>query len=384
MRICVGVTLAVFILIAGYLLNRPPLPDDFGLTLEEKARKDGYSVERHEAITEDGFVLGLFRLYKTQGPPVLLLHGFGLSPESFVFNYYSKGLAYHLADAGFDIWLGCTRGNLHSRRHLYLTESQREFWDWSSNEMAYFDAPALVQKVLNLTHSAQLHAIGHSQGGTITATALYLFPHLRPLVKSHTMLASPLGKSPNCLFPFACSLRFTQQVLHLCGVHKLADPPSRLAVQIAHYLPILAPFFAHSAFNPSLTGEDPALCLISSARLMGGISLKSFEYMRQLANSSNNAPVFFDYGPALNMLIYGSPKIPEIDYSVIGVPVAYFAGKADEFITIQEKNLLKELLGHWSEVHKVDYDHDHMGILLSGKHQYLEELLVFLRSKRIS
>ena len=385
MHICVGGTLALLVLLAGYMLNRPPLHEDLGLTLEEKARKDGYSVERHEAITKDGFVLGLFRLYKTQGQPVLLLHGFGLSPESFVFNFYGKGLAYHLADAGYDIWLGCNRGNLHSRKHLYLAENQREFWDWSANEMVYFDVPALVQKVLNLTHSAQLHAIGHSQGGTITATALSIFPDLRSQVKSLTMIASPPGKIPKLSFSIRLlSHHFTQQVLHLCGIHKLADPPSSLAVTIAHYLPILAPFFAHSAFNPSLTGEDPALSLIASARLLGGISLKSFEYVRQLANSSNNHPVFFNYGPSLNMLIYHSPIAPEIDYSVIGVPVAYFAGKADEFTSVSEKSLMKEQLGRWSEVHEVGYDHDHMGLLLSGKPQYLEELLVFLSSKRIS
>jgi hypothetical protein len=117
---------------------------------------------------------------------------------------------------------------------------------------------------------------------------------------------------------------------------------------------------------------------------MGGISLKSFEYMGQLASSSSDFPLLFNYGPSLNMLIYHTPTAPEIKYSEIGVPVAYFAGRANEFITEWEKNLFKEQLGNWSEVHGVDYDHDHMGILLSGRHQYLGELLEFLNSKRIS
>ena len=383
MHICVGGTLALLVLLAGYMFNRPPLHEDLGLTLEEKARKDGYSVERHEAITEDGFVLGLFRLYKTQGQPVLLLHGFSLSPESFVFNFYGKGLAYHLADAGFDVWLGCSRGNLHSRKHLFLTEAQEEFWDWSASEMVHFDTPALVNSVLNLTQHPHVHIVGHSQGGTVTVAALALFPALRKKVGAVGMLASPPGRIPELPFIIrVLSSRFTQKLLHLLGVHSVLHPPSPLAVYIAHYLPMLAPMLVTTAFDPSITGEDPALATISSVRLMGGASVKSLELVRQAAlNPSQTAPYLFDYGPALNSLVYYSPQPPQYNYSAVGVPVAYFAGRADEFISDWEKDLMKELLGPWSEVHKVDYMHDHMGLLVSGKLQYLQDLVEFLRNK---
>lgn len=386
MRICVGVAVSVLVLLAGYGLNRPPLHEDMGLTLEEKAQKDGYSVERHEAVTEDGFALGLFRMYKTQGQPVLLLHGFGLSPESFVFNFYGKGLAYHLADAGFDVWLGCNRGNLHSRKHLYLTENQEEFWDWSASEMVHFDTPTLVNSVLNLTQHQQVHIVGHSQGGTITVAALALFPELRSKIGAVGMLAAPPGRIPELPFIIrVLSNRFTQKLLHLLGVHSVLHPPSPLAVKIAHYLPMLAPILVTTAFNPSLTGEDPSLATISSARLMGGTSVKSLELVRQAAlNPSQTAPYLFDYGPALNSLIYHSLQPPQYNYSAVGVPVAYFVGRADEFISNWEKDLMKQLLGPWSEVHKVEYTHDHMGLLLSGKLQYLQDLVEFLRNKTSS
>ena len=383
MRICVGVGAALLVLLAGYVLSRPPLPEDLELTIEEKARKDGYLVERHEAITEDGFVLGLYRVYKTKGQPVLLLHGFGLSPESFIFNYHGKALAYNLADAGFDVWLGCNRGNLHSRKHLYLTEDQEEFWDWSANEMVHFDIPALVSQVLNLTECKKVQIVGHSQGGTITVAALALFPALRNKIAAVGMLAAPPGRIPELPFIIRMlSHRFTQKLLHLLGVHSVLHPPTLLAVKIAHYVPVLAPFLVTTAFDASLTGEDTSLSVISSARLMGGTSVKCLELVRQAAfNPTQTAPNLFNYGPTLNSLIYHSPEPPQYNYSAIGVPAAYFVGSADEFISDWEKDLMKSLLGPWSEVHSVHYTHDHMGLLLSGKPQYLQDLIGFLTNK---
>lgn len=38
-------------------------------------------------------------------------------------------LAYLLADAGYDVWLGNVRGNTYSR-HLRYTRKQKQFWDF--------------------------------------------------------------------------------------------------------------------------------------------------------------------------------------------------------------------------------------------------------------
>lgn len=99
----------------------------------------GYQIERYENIrTEDGYLLEMFRIPYgradvaplTPRPAVLLMHGLLTSAESWVITGPERGLAFLLADRGYDVWLGNARGSVHCRKHISLTVKQQEFWQF--------------------------------------------------------------------------------------------------------------------------------------------------------------------------------------------------------------------------------------------------------------
>jgi predicted alpha/beta hydrolase len=71
-------------------------------------------------------------------------------------------MAFVLADAGYDVWLGNTR--CVQKKHCYLDPSESEFWDWSLDELAKYDFPGMLSTVLKHTGHTQAFVLGHSQG----------------------------------------------------------------------------------------------------------------------------------------------------------------------------------------------------------------------------
>ncbi|KAJ9593088.1 hypothetical protein L9F63_027670, partial [Diploptera punctata] len=74
---------------------------------------------------------------------------------------------YLLADAGYDVWMGNARGNTFSKKHLTLSTSSVEFWDFSWHEMGIYDLPAEIDYILGETGQSDLFYVGHSMGTTM-------------------------------------------------------------------------------------------------------------------------------------------------------------------------------------------------------------------------
>lgn len=96
----------------------------------------------------------------------MLLSSLLSSSTDWVVTGPQQGLAFILADAGYDVWMGNARGNTHSRKHLYLSPKKKEFWQFSWHEIGQIDLPSMINFVLEKTGESKLHYIGHSQGTT--------------------------------------------------------------------------------------------------------------------------------------------------------------------------------------------------------------------------
>ncbi|KKA27392.1 hypothetical protein TD95_000490 [Thielaviopsis punctulata] len=158
------------------------------------ARRVGLDVETFQVQTDDGFIIELWHVFdprsytslpadrrgpRFSGPlpkipghnyPVLLLHGLLQSSGAFCVND-DNSLAFSLAKAGYDVWLGNNRCGFRPR-HISLQSKDARMWDWDIREMATFDLPALVARVLAETGHSTLGLACHSQGTAQTLIAL--------------------------------------------------------------------------------------------------------------------------------------------------------------------------------------------------------------------
>ncbi|CAH2066163.1 unnamed protein product, partial [Iphiclides podalirius] len=194
-------------------------------------RRYGYPCEIHRVYTEDKYVLEMHRVpygrnqsdKVEQRPVAFLQHGLLSSSAEWVLMTPGKGLAYILADAGYDVWMGNARGNTYSRNHVYVKPTQSAFWQFSWHEIGYYDLPAMIDYSMKETGVKKVQYIGFSQG----TTAFWVMASMRPeynekVTAMHALapiafirnIRSPLIKA---VAPFTNSL---ERVMKLLGANE--------------------------------------------------------------------------------------------------------------------------------------------------------------------
>lgn len=136
----------------------------------EYCRYFRYPAQTHKVITEDGYILTLYRIQKKGSTikeglkPVFLQHGLLDSSDTWIINDEDKAPGFMLANRGYDVWLGNSRGNKHSRNHTkYNPDKNKQYWEFTFQHMADYDIPAVFTYVNKITKQ-KMNYIGHSQG----------------------------------------------------------------------------------------------------------------------------------------------------------------------------------------------------------------------------
>lgn len=312
-------------------------------------QRTGYPFQEFKVQTKDGYILTVFRIpnLNTGKGPVFLMHGV-LSNSAIFVGLGRNSLAFLLADAGYDVWLGNYRGTEYSEQHIKYNSTQKEFWDYGADEIGMIDVPSMLSLIKYHTRRKDIIYIGHSLG--TTAALIYaseypeqakntikLFVFLSPAYKL-THISSPYRNFFPLLKPF---LRLTGslnvvQILSSGQLRNVTKPTCMASLPL-----MLLCLNAINLFTGPYSQIAPETLPVLFNQLPGGTSLKTLSYITEAANDNFSK---FDYGRGRNMLKYGSAEPPAYNITNIKVPVIMYYAKNDWVTTKQDSVFLYKTL----------------------------------------
>ncbi|XP_043707391.1 triacylglycerol lipase 2-like isoform X2 [Telopea speciosissima] len=291
----------------------------------------GYQCQEFYVKTEDGYVLNMQRIpsgesssssgdddVKVNKQPVLLQHGVLVDGMSWLLNSPQQSLPFILADSGFDVWIAHTRGTRFSRQHANLDASQREYWNWSWDELVDYDLPATFNFVYHQT-GQKLHYVGHSLG-TLIALASFSEGKLVDKLRSAALL-SPIAYLSHMTtgIGILAAKAFAGEFTTLMGVAEF-NPKGEAVTQFLHSL-CKNPGIDCYDLMTSITGKN--CCLNASTVdlfLKNEPQSTSTKNMVHLAQTVRDGILSkFNYGiQVMNVEHYGQGKPPI--YNLANIP----------------------------------------------------------------
>uniref|UniRef100_T1IRA1 Lipase n=1 Tax=Strigamia maritima TaxID=126957 RepID=T1IRA1_STRMM len=344
----------------------PAIDPEAFMNVTEIIKYHGYPVEEHIVETSDGYVLKIQRiphgkngLKMGPGKPVLLQHGLLASSVVWVTNTPDKNLAYLLADAGYDVWLGNIRGTVCGYNNTNFSPNDKRFWQFSFDEMAKYDVPSVIQTVLKVTKYKQIYYVGHSMGTTMLFALLSSQPEYNNIIKAGFTLA-PVTLTHNIRGALRVLSHFLTEVE---WIYKFLQNGK-------FYLPpIIADFLARTLCDSPLrvicentmfllSGFDYAQT--NATRLPVHVyhtpdatSLQTMTHYAQLITASHFQ--YYDYGTTENWHHYNQSTPPIYNLSKITTPISIFWANNDYLADPTDVTQLVSQLKNVSLVYEVPF-----------------------------
>ncbi|XP_073959951.1 lipase 1-like [Choristoneura fumiferana] len=333
------------------------LPEDATLNYTQLGVKYGHKVEEHTVVTEDGYILTLFRMPGKRKTPVFLMHGSGDSSDAYMLRG-NKSMAISLANEGYDVWAGNGRGNYYSRRHVKLDpDTDPSFWDYSFHERGYYDLPAIIDYILEATGEKSLQSIAHSQGTMNFFVLLSSKPEYNDKLKVFIAMA-PIAYLHNLIPPVSIIGEIGPFINQLIpsSVHRILDIKGfeRSVIELVCTQEGISDLFCVTLGVLPASGFDPkrlesSFLPILFSHYPAAISRKNLLHHNQLI--SNKRFMHYDYGPKENMKRYGFAVPPEYNLRKVTAKIAIFFGNNDNLSRPRDVEYLRTLLPNVVEYH---------------------------------
>ncbi|KAF5298366.1 hypothetical protein FQR65_LT01144 [Abscondita terminalis] len=346
---------------------------DLGLDTIKLIEKYGFPVEVHTITTEDGYILETHRIPHGRSNkdepgkiPVLVMPGVVCGSDIWVNMGLNDSLGFVLADKGYDVWLANYRGTTWSRKHQTFDPdtNPKEFFDYSFQEIAAYDVPAMIDYILDVTKQENLMYVGHSQGTTSFFAMAASKPEYQKKIRFMTALA-PVAYTTNIKhIIFNLIKKYYDVALSLIetnGVYEILkhSPLLSLLVQVlcnddSFFQPLCGEIIYFIA-GVSTNFDESLLPVITSNTPAGGTTRIFIHYVQiGMAKSFQK----YDFGLEANLAKYGQTTPPAYNLSSIEVPTAIFYSDQDTLSIVKDvKKLLSELPNVVYEEFIEDYSH---------------------------
>ncbi|XP_017143216.1 lipase 3-like [Drosophila miranda] len=309
-------------------------------------RMHNYPVEKHTAVTQDGYILALYRIPNsprrpsTSGPKpaVLFVHGMTCSSDYWVIIGPDQGLPFLLADEGYDVWLINSRGNTYSRKHLTISPNSEDFWQFDWHEIGIYDTTTSIDFILSMTGQTAVHYVGHSQGATSFLAMLSMRPEYNIKVKTSHLLGPVAfsGKMPSKLYKAINTF-----YLQLGDMELMYNTPfwSRIFSSLCTVLLLRHTLCRNMAFlisGGSSRHLNMTLLPAMAATASAGISTRQIKHYAQLIDSGRFA--LYDFGKRENLAIYGTTDPPDYPLNEVNPlsPIDFYYSDNDGMAAVED------------------------------------------------
>ncbi|KOB70208.1 Lipase [Operophtera brumata] len=314
---------------------------------------DGFLSETHTVRTKDGYILTLYRVSSPNcsalrdSEPIMFMHGLFLSGDDCITPGPSGSHCYEYASACLDVWVPNARGTVYSRSHISLNpDTDSEYWNFSFDEMAQYDMPAVIDYVINATNKNQITYIGHAQAVATLLNLCAAKPEYNAKIKVGFGL-SPTAWLYNCRF----------SVIQIDGALSTVLTGLIEAGLNAEFLPrggVYQPFVkllcgttdlsypACSDLLFAVLGNDSYQITedtmkVLTGHLPGGTSLKNFNRWGQIYK---NGFTKYDHGSVKNLLEYGTLTPPVFDLSNVTMKWIFITSYGDYVSNVTDVDTL--------------------------------------------
>ncbi|XP_074928786.1 lysosomal acid lipase/cholesteryl ester hydrolase-like isoform X2 [Chelonoidis abingdonii] len=316
-------------------------------------------------------------------PVVFLQHGLLTDGSTWLTNMAKNSLGFILADAGYDVWIGNSRGNTWSKRHVTLSVHQEKFWAFSFDEMAKYDLPALIDFIVRKTGQEQVYYVGHSQGTTIAFIAFSTMPQLAQRIKMYFALA-PVATVKYAKSPLTKLALLPNSVIKILFGNKDFLPHNYFGEVAA------AEFCSHEILSEICGNVLFVLCgfneknlnmsrvHVYTAHAPAGTSVQNMIHWKQAIETGKLKA--YDWGILFNRLHYNQDTPPLYNVKHMPVPTAMWSAGNDLLADPRDVALLRQQVTNLV-YHKAIPDWNHLDFIwgLDAPKRMYNEILDLMR-----